>query len=56
MDQRLLVDRGKPAQGESSMSDISGTSDTDYEAKKSLEVGRTVRQLGTIPFENHHLR
>jgi hypothetical protein len=28
---------------------------TDYEAKKSLEGGRTVRQLGAIPFGNHHL-
>jgi hypothetical protein len=37
MDQRLLVDRGKHGQGKSSMSDISDTSDTDYEAKKSLE-------------------
>ena len=42
-------------QGEWSMSGIWGTSDSDYEAKKSWR-GRTGRQLGATPFENHHLR
>src|SRR6476661_3052999 len=35
-----------------SMSEISSTSGTDYEAKKSWR-GRTGRQLGATPFENH---
>ncbi len=50
-DRRLFVDGRKRGQGKSRISEISHTSGTDYEAKKGR--GRTGRQLGTIPFENH---